>query len=63
MRKMLFTLLLCLFMSGTILAQTFGDISGEVRDQSNAVICGVVVTLTNVGTNATRTTESNVQGI
>ena len=63
MRKMLFTLLLCFLVSGTMLAQTFGDISGEVRDQSGAVIGGVVVTLTNVGTNATRTTESNDQGI
>ena len=63
MRKMLFSLLLCLFMSGTMLAQTFGDISGEVRDQSGAVVGGVAVTLTNVGTNATRTTESNDQGI
>ncbi|MEP7362119.1 MAG: carboxypeptidase-like regulatory domain-containing protein [Acidobacteriota bacterium] len=63
MRKMLFSLLLCLLMSGTMFAQTFGDISGEVRDQSSAVIGGVAVSLTNVGTNATRTTATNDQGL
>jgi hypothetical protein len=55
--------MLCLLMSGSVFAQTFGDISGEVRDPSGAVIGGVSVTLTNVGTNATRTTETNDQGI
>lgn len=61
--KMLYSVMLCLLMSGSVFAQTFGDISGEVRDPSGAVIGGVTVTLTNVGTNATRTTETNDQGI
>lgn len=63
MKKMLYCLLLALSLSGLVLGQTFGDISGEVRDQSGAVVGGVTVTLTNVGTNATRTTQSNDDGI
>ncbi|MBL8213348.1 MAG: TonB-dependent receptor [Bryobacterales bacterium] len=63
MRRLLLCLLLLLCTSGAMLAQTFGDISGEVRDESGAVVAGVSVTLTNVGTNATRSTESNDQGV
>ncbi|MCS7025458.1 MAG: carboxypeptidase-like regulatory domain-containing protein [Bryobacteraceae bacterium] len=63
MRKLIHFLWVCLLSSGSLFAQTFGDISGEVRDPSGAVIAGVTVTLTNVATNATRTTESNDQGI
>lgn len=44
-------------------AQTLGDISGEVRDSSGAVIAGVQVTLTNAETNASRTATTNESGI
>ncbi|MGH9673137.1 MAG: carboxypeptidase regulatory-like domain-containing protein [Bryobacteraceae bacterium] len=47
----------------TVTAQTFGEISGEVRDPSGAIIGGANVTLTNTGTNAARTTVSNEAGI
>ncbi|MCC6294852.1 MAG: carboxypeptidase regulatory-like domain-containing protein, partial [Bryobacterales bacterium] len=63
MTRTLYCLLLSLCLSVAAFAQTFGDISGEVRDQTGAVVGGVAVTLTNTGTNATRTTESNDQGI
>lgn len=56
--------LLCLLLgAGTIFAQTFGEISGEVRDPSGAVVAGATITLTNIGTNAARTTESNDVGV
>src|SRR5688572_20174981 len=44
-------------------AQTFGDISGAIRDTSGASIPGVQVTLTNVDTNATRSAISNEAGL
>jgi carboxypeptidase family protein len=43
--------------------QTFGDISGEVRDSSGATIAGAQITITNVDTNATRTAVSNEVGV
>jgi hypothetical protein len=60
---MLYCISLCLLLPAGLFAQTFGDISGEVSDSTGAVIGGVTVTLTNVGTNATRTTETNASGI
>ncbi|MBM3794773.1 MAG: carboxypeptidase regulatory-like domain-containing protein, partial [Acidobacteria bacterium] len=45
------------------LAQTLGDISGEVRDSSGAVVSGVAVTVTNSATNALRTTTTNDSGL
>ena len=45
------------------LAQTLGEITGEVRDASGAVIGGATVTVTNVNTNAVRSTVSNATGV
>lgn len=53
--------LVCLALPG--FAQTLGDISGEVRDASGAVVAGVTVTLTNTATNAVRTATSNESGV
>lgn len=44
-------------------SQTFGDISGQVRDQSGAALPAARVTATNTGTNASRNTITNDQGI
>ncbi|MBM3726744.1 MAG: hypothetical protein FJW40_15140 [Acidobacteria bacterium] len=51
------TLAVCSF------AQTFGEVSGEIRDATGAVIGGVNVTLTNNATNAVRTSQSNESGV
>ncbi|MCU0228918.1 MAG: carboxypeptidase regulatory-like domain-containing protein, partial [Bryobacterales bacterium] len=63
MRATLIVLLLCLFLGTAGFSQTFGDISGEVRDASNAFIAGARVSITNAATNATRSTESNDAGL
>src|SRR5262249_39565149 len=52
-------LLLCV----PVFAQTLGTITGEVKDSTGAVIPGVVVTVTNKATNATRTTTTNEVGL
>lgn len=44
-------------------SQTFGEITGEVRDVTGALVPGVAVTATNTGTNAQRSTVSNDAGI
>src|SRR5687767_8177481 len=44
-------------------AQTFGDISGEVRDTSGALVPGATVNLTNLDTNAVRESVSNESGL
>ena len=44
-------------------AQTFGTITGEVKDGSGAIIPGATVTVTNTGTNASREMPSNESGI
>ncbi len=44
-------------------SQTFGEITGEVKDSTGALIPSVAVTATNAGTNAQRSTVSNDAGI
>lgn len=55
--------LLALCLGLPAFAQTFGDISGEVRDSSGALVPGATVTLINVDTNATRNAVSNEAGV
>lgn len=62
MKLLLYSAFLGAFLGGFAMAQTLGDISGEVRDPSGAVVPGVKITLTNAGTNASRATESNSSG-
>lgn len=45
-----------------VLAQTSGAISGEVRDEKQAVINGATVTVRNISTNETRTAQTNADG-
>src|SRR2546421_6627036 len=62
MRQLLFVLALCLS-ARVASAQTFGQITGEVKDPSGAIVPGASVTATNSATNALRTTVSNESGI
>jgi hypothetical protein len=59
MRKLLLAATLCLPM----FAQTSGEITGDVRDQSGAAIPNVPVTATNSATNVSRATSTNDAGI
>lgn len=54
--------MVALLWTASLSAQTAGTISGHVSDPSGAVIPGATVTLTNVATNATRTTVSTSAG-
>src|ERR1044072_6743792 len=53
--------LLTLFVS-PVLAQTSGSISGEVKDEKQAVVTNATVTVRNVKTNETRTTSTDGDG-
>src|SRR5689334_13658533 len=44
-------------------AQTGGTITGEVKDQSGALIPNAAITATNTATNVARSTEANSAGI
>jgi carboxypeptidase family protein len=62
MRLLVLAFALC-FTVGVASAQTFGEITGEVKDQSGALIPGAPVTATNTATNALRSTVTNESGI
>ena len=53
----------CLMLGLPAFGQTFGEITGAVRDTTGAVVPGVTVTITNASTNATRSTVSNDAGV
>ncbi|MBI2686893.1 MAG: TonB-dependent receptor [Acidobacteria bacterium] len=55
--------LLCLLLRLPVIGQTFGEITGEVRDTSGAIVPGVTVTITNTATNAVRSAASNDAGV
>ena len=46
-----------------LLGQTFGGVTGEVRDSSGAVVSGVAVVLVNQATSGERTAETNADGV
>ncbi|MBI3684586.1 MAG: TonB-dependent receptor [Acidobacteria bacterium] len=52
-----------LALSSMSFAQTFADVSGEVKDPTGAIIAGARVTLVNTATNATREAVTNEAGI
>src|SRR5437868_495575 len=62
MRQFLLLMGLCLPV-GLALAQTSGEITGEVLDQSGAAAAHATIIITNTGTNAARSTTSNDAGI
>ena len=51
-----------LLAGSTLLAQTSGTILGHINDTTGAVVPGVTITLTNTGTNTSRTTISTSDG-
>lgn len=64
MRRVVFLVAVLMILACVcIQGQTMGSISGEVKDSTGAVIVGATVTLTNVGTNAARTTPTNESGV
>ncbi len=63
MRVTVWAFVLVLALSLPALGQTFGEITGEIKDQSGAVVAGSVVTVTNKATNATRSATSNAAGV
>src|SRR5947209_15184308 len=50
-------------LAGSAIAQTSGEITGEVRDQSGAVAPNAAVTATNTATNVARSTVTNASGV
>ena len=63
MKPRLFLFILLLAFCWTASAQTFGEITGQIRDQSGGTIPGATVTATNTATNAVRTSSSNEAGV
>ena len=53
---------LLMFFVSPVLAQTSGSISGEVKDEKQAVVTNATVTVRNVKTNETRTTQADGEG-
>src|SRR6185436_2569687 len=62
MLKRAVTVVVFVLLWAPLSAQTLGTITGDVKDSSGATIPGSVVTVTNVGTNATRSQASNEVG-
>lgn len=55
-------LLIAVLSPGTLLAQTQGEITGEVADSSGAMMAGVSITVTNENTNVSRQAVTNSSG-
>jgi hypothetical protein len=56
-------LLLVLFTVTSLSAQTLAEITGQVFDSSGAAVAGAGLTITNTGTNATRSVVTNSSGV
>src|SRR5260370_98961 len=52
-----------LFFAAPILAQTFGEITGEIRDSSGGIVVSAHVSVTNQATGGTRTARTNQDGV
>ena len=63
LRNSLLALLILAGVAVPVWTQTFGEITGTVRDPSGAAIPGARITATNADTNASRATVSNEAGV
>lgn len=63
MRNALFVICLVMVLLVPLYGQTLGEIAGEVKDASGAVIPNATVTVTNTGTNVSRTGKTNEAGL
>src|SRR5258705_10625744 len=63
MRRLSFALSLFFLCCLPVLAQTFGEITGEVRDSGGGIAVGARVVVTNEATAATREVSTNEAGI
>jgi len=61
--RQLFLILVLNLLINAASAQTFGEITGEVKDPSGAVAPNASITATNTATNLSRTKRSNEAGI
>ena len=61
-RLLMLTTALLACLCSSVLAQTSGSISGEVKDEKEAVITGATVTVRNASTNESRTAQTNADG-
>ena len=61
--RLLLAFILLAVATGGLYGQTFGEIAGEVKDSTGASVPGANVTLTNLGTNATRAGVTNDSGL
>ena len=61
-RVLMLATALLTFLCCNVMAQTSGSLSGEVRDEKQAVITGATVTMRNISTNETRTAQTNADG-
>jgi len=62
MRLLIFATVLVTCMVCQVFAQTSGSIAGEVKDEKQAVIQGATVTVRNISTNESRTTQTDSGG-
>jgi len=60
MRIAILSLLVLVVPASPILAQTFGEITGEIRDSSGGTIANAAVTVTNQATGGARTSRCAV---
>ena len=61
-KSLLLLVACCVCFSFTVLAQTTGSISGQVKDEKGAVMPNATDTLRNVATNVSRTAQTDDDG-
>ena len=63
MMKCITCLLLCFLLSSTLFGQTFGTVTGEVKDATGATVAGATITVRNTATNGIRNAVTNDEGV